>query len=119
MGIIAIGGLRTEVPQKREELIETLVHLLENTKTLSLRNAIRLTLKDLYVEKGDAANALAQLKAIVRENDRAMQKPGQDTARGGPFAPGGRSGPYDPPKRIAPPGGRSGSRDRAITPARE
>jgi hypothetical protein len=70
MGIVAIGSLRTELPQKREEIITSLATLLSETRSPALRNAIRLTLKDVYVEMGDTANALLQLKAIIRENDQ-------------------------------------------------
>lgn len=85
MGIIAIGGLRTEVPQKREELIGSLTTLLEGTKSLGLRNAIRLTLKDIYVEMGDTTNALTQLRAIIQENDAALHKLAQGTVQGSPI----------------------------------
>lgn len=88
MGIVAVGGLRSEVPEKPEELAKQLEGILPQTKALGLRNAIRLTLKDLYLETGAAAKAQAQLKEMVRENDEALQKTPGSAVSVGSTAPG-------------------------------
>jgi len=49
-GIIALGGLQNEVPQKAEVFARQLEEMLPGTYSQGLRNAIRLTLKDLYLE---------------------------------------------------------------------
>lgn len=91
IGIIAVGGLRTEVSQKPEELAQQLESILPETKSLGLRNAIRLTLKDLYVEMGSAAKAQEQFKAMIKENDDALQKTPKDAAPGAPAGAGGKA----------------------------
>jgi len=81
MGIVAIGGLHTEAGLEPAELIDLLNGMLDGSggpgvpvvKSLGMRNAIRLTLKDLYVEMGDTAKALEQLERIIEQNDHAMR----------------------------------------------
>ncbi len=51
-GLIAAGGLKDEVPRRPAEIIDDLEEQLARTKTLGLRNAIRLSLKDLYKVEG-------------------------------------------------------------------
>ena len=46
--MVAIGDLKDAVRRKPKEIIDDLEAQLKKTKTLGLRNAIRLTLKDLY-----------------------------------------------------------------------
>jgi hypothetical protein len=70
MGIVAVSELRSAGSKKPAETIAFLQGRLEKTKSLPLRNAIRLALKDLYLEVGDAANVQKQLEAILAENDR-------------------------------------------------
>lgn len=71
--MVAAGGLKTEVKRKPAEAAKDLEDLLANTKTVGLRTAIRMTLKDVYKESGDDAKVIEQLKAIVQENDAEMQ----------------------------------------------
>ena len=73
-GVIAIGGLKDEVGKKPAEKIKFFEVQLETTKTLGLRNAIRLTLKDLYKATGDDDKAVGQLKTMLEENDAAIQQ---------------------------------------------
>jgi hypothetical protein len=76
-GVIAIGGLKDAVGKKLPEKIKFFEAQLDKTKTLGLRNAIRLTLKDLYHANGDDDKIADLLKAMLEENDAAI---GQDKA---------------------------------------
>jgi len=73
-GLIAVGGLKDEVPRRPGEIIEDLENVLSKTRTLGLRNAIRLTLKDLYKMQGNGKMVLKHLRAMVAENDEEMRK---------------------------------------------
>ena len=74
VGVLAIGALRDEIRRKPDDVIQDLEGQLETVKTLGLRNAIRLTLKDLYKRQGEDEKALEQLRALIAENDKALQK---------------------------------------------
>jgi len=71
--LIAIGGLKSEVRRKPEAVIDDLEQALAKTKTLGLRNAIRLTLKDIYKAMGEDEKVLNHLRAMLAENDKAIQ----------------------------------------------
>ena len=71
-GLIAVGGLKDD-RRKPQEIIEDLESLLKETKTLGLRNSIRLTLRDLYRAQKQDDKALAHLRTMLRENDDAIQ----------------------------------------------
>ena len=71
--LIAIGGLKSEVRRKPEAIIDDLEQALDKTKTLGLRNAIRLTLKDIYKAMGEDEKVLDHLRAMLAENDEAIQ----------------------------------------------
>ena len=71
--LIAIGGLKSEVRRKPEAIIDDLEQALDKTKTLGLRNAIRLTLKDIYKAMGKDDRVLDHLRAMLAENDEAIQ----------------------------------------------
>ena len=73
-GVIAIGGLKDAVGKKLPEKIKFFEAQLDKTKTLGLRNAIRLTLKDLYQANGDDDKVADLLKAMLEENDAAIQQ---------------------------------------------
>ena len=73
MGIVALGGLRAEIPQQPQELAQQLETLLSQTKSVGLRNAIRLTLKDLYLEMGSPQKAQEQFQKMLKESDEALQ----------------------------------------------
>ena len=73
-GVIAIGGLKDAVGKKLPDKIKFFEAQLDKTKTLGLRNAIRLTLKDLYQANGDDEKVADQLKAMLEENDAALQQ---------------------------------------------
>ncbi len=42
-------------------------------KTQGLRNAIRLTLKDIYKRQGENEKVIEHIKALIAENDKALQ----------------------------------------------
>ena len=73
-GMIAIGGLKDDVRRKQEQIVADLEKQLAKTKTLGLRNAIRLTLKDLYKARGDNERVLDHLRKMIEENDAALSK---------------------------------------------
>jgi len=74
-GLVALGALRTDVPrQKPEDVVKDLEDLLRQVKSLGLRNSIRMMLKDLYRHLGNDAKVVEHLKAVVLENDAAIQK---------------------------------------------
>jgi hypothetical protein len=79
-GLIAIGGLKDDVRRKPEEVIADLESQLGKTKSLGLRNAIRLQLRDIYKARGDNAKLLELLKAMVSENDAALAE--REAAKG-------------------------------------
>ena len=71
-GIIAIGALRDDLPREEAEVAEHLERLLSKTKSTGLRNAIRITLKDMYREMGRKEKVIAHLEAMLAENDQAL-----------------------------------------------
>jgi len=74
-GLVALGALRTDVRrEKPEDVINDLEDVLAQTKTLGLRNSIRMMLKDLYRDQDNHAKVLEHLKAVIAENDAALQK---------------------------------------------
>ena len=74
-GLVALGALRTDVPrEKPEDIIKDLEDVLAQTKTLGLRNSIRMMLKDLYRDQDKHAKVLEHLKAVIAENDAALQE---------------------------------------------
>lgn len=77
-GMIAIGGMKDDVRRKPDETIKDLEAQLVKTKSLGLRNAIRLTLKDLYKAQGEDDKVLEHLRAMLAENDAAIQSAEKD-----------------------------------------
>jgi len=71
--MVAIAGLKEDVRRKPEEVIKELEDQLGKLKTLGLRNAIRLLLRDLYKAQGEDAKVLEQLRAMIAENEAAIQ----------------------------------------------
>ena len=72
--MVAIGGLKDDVQRKPEDIIKDLEAQLKSTKTLGLRNAIRMTLKDLYKAQGNDEKVLSLLRATLAECDKALQE---------------------------------------------
>jgi len=73
-GLMAIGGLTTDVQRDTKDVIADLENLLTQTKSLGLRNSIRLTLRDLYKEAGQSEKVLEHLRAMVAENDAGIRE---------------------------------------------
>jgi hypothetical protein len=71
--MVAIAGLKEDVKRKPEEVIKELEDQLGKLKTLGLRNAVRLLLRDLYKAQGEDAKVLEQLRAMIAENEAAIQ----------------------------------------------
>jgi len=72
-GMMAIGALKDDVRRKPAAVIKDLEDTLGMTKTLGLRNAIRLSLKDMYKAQGEDEKVLQHLRAMLAENDAAIQ----------------------------------------------
>ena len=72
-GLVAAGGLRDDVRRKYAEITKDLEAQLAKTKTLGLRNALRLTLRDIYKKQEDDEKVLKHLRAMLAENDAALQ----------------------------------------------
>ena len=73
MGVMAVGAMKDETQRKSADVIKDLEEQLAKTKTLGIRNAIRLSLKDMYKKDKDDAKVVEQLKALIDENDKALQ----------------------------------------------
>jgi len=72
-GLVAAGGLRDDVRRKSGDIAKDLEAQLAKTKTLGLRNAIRLTLREIYKRQDDDEKVLEHLRAMLAENDAALQ----------------------------------------------
>ena len=72
-GLVAAGGLRDDVRRKYAETTKDLEAQLAKTKTLGLRNALRLTLGEIYKRQDDDEKVLEHLRAMLAENDAALQ----------------------------------------------
>ena len=70
MGLIALGAISQEIPRPPQEVIEELEALLDKTETLGLRNAIYLTLKDLYKQTNQPEKTLELMRSMFVENDK-------------------------------------------------
>ena len=72
-GLVAAGGLKDDVRRKSADVAKDLETQLAKTKTLGLRNAIRLTLREIYKRQDDDEKVLEHLRAMLAENDAALQ----------------------------------------------
>jgi len=68
----AIGGMKDDVRRDPKEMIRDFERELARTRTLGLRNAIRMTLKELYQHTGQHEKVLDVNRAMLRENDEAI-----------------------------------------------
>jgi len=73
-GIMAVSGLKDDVRRNPKHVTADLEKQLAKTKTLGLRNAIRMTLKDIYKRIGEDEKVLDHLRAMLAENDKALQE---------------------------------------------
>jgi hypothetical protein len=67
--MLAIGSLKDDVTRKPDEVIDDLEDLLKEVTWLPTRNAIRLTLKDLYKQQGEEKKLIKLMKEMVLENN--------------------------------------------------
>jgi len=72
-GMVAVGAIKDETGMKPADAVKTLEELLAQTKSLGLRNAIRMSLKDLYKSQGELEKMRQTLLEMVAENDAAIQ----------------------------------------------
>lgn len=77
VGLIAVGALRDDVAREPGEIIADLEARLLNSVSLTVRNAIRLTLRDLYRETGQNEKLLSLMRDMLKENDTAAKRTGQ------------------------------------------
>ena len=87
MCVAALGCLRTETKETPAQLAKTLEALLGETKAVGVRNAIRLMLKDLYIQAGNMEKVKEHLQGIIKDNEKAAQEAGP-TAPRAPAPPG-------------------------------
>ena len=78
VAMIAIGSLKDDVKREPKAIAADFEAQLTKIKTLGLRNAIRMTLKDLYKAQGQDEKVLAHLRAMLAENDAALVKARDD-----------------------------------------
>jgi len=73
--MVAIGSLRDDVEREPQEIVEDLERQLKQTKSIGVRNAIRLTLKDLYLEiDHQEKTVLRHMREMLEENDAAQHR---------------------------------------------
>lgn len=70
--MIGIGAINDELTSTPQEAAEELESVLKTTKSLGLRNAIRITLKDIYIKAGDKKKGIEHMRAMIAENDECM-----------------------------------------------
>ena len=80
--MIAASGLKDDVPRKGEEVVEDLENTLKKTKSLGLRNAIRMMLRDIYRDLGKNDKVLQHLHEMLAENDEALHAEHQRATKG-------------------------------------
>lgn len=68
--VLAISAIKEELKDKPADAVKTLETLLGKTRSPGIRNAIRLTLKDLYKAQKDDQKLLDMLQDMVIENDK-------------------------------------------------
>jgi hypothetical protein len=99
--MIAIGGIKDENPRKPDLAIKTLEGTLKKVRTLGLRTAIHMNLKDLYKAQGNEEMVMEHLRDMLLENDEALQE-----HKGPMFKRGGNEAGADTNKM------KSGRKDR-------
>jgi len=77
-GLLAIGELKGKTGLKPAEATQHLEEVLAKVESRCLRNAICLSLKDLYLKTGQKDKALSLLKHLILENDRAILEDDED-----------------------------------------
>lgn len=75
--LIGIGAINDEFALTPQETAAELEAVLQSTQSLGLRNAIRITLKDIYLKAGDKKKGIEQMRAMIAENDKRMYDAGK------------------------------------------
>ncbi len=70
-GVVAIGAIKAELQRSGQDVAEGLEALLNTTRAQGLRNALHMTLRDLYAQAGNQQKVMEQLTQMLRENDLA------------------------------------------------
>lgn len=70
-GVVAIGAIKAELQRSGKNVTDELEKLLTNTRSLGLRNALHMTLRDLYQQAGNQAKVMEHLTQMLAENDAA------------------------------------------------
>jgi len=70
--LLAIGAVTDDLDIEPHRQIEVLRNMLERTRSLGVRNAIRTALKDLYLETEQPDECLELLVDMVVENDELI-----------------------------------------------
>ena len=79
--MIAVGALKDDVPRRPQEVVKELEAALKRTRSLGVRNAIRMSLRDLYRHLDMHDQAMENLRRMLAENDEALcedQDEGED-----------------------------------------
>ncbi len=79
--MMAIGALKDEVKNRPIAGVRALEAALRTTRSLPLRTAIHLSLKDLYKAQGNDVMVVRHLMAVIAENDEAMRPAREPAAR--------------------------------------
>ena len=72
--LVAIDGIKEDPNRKPSQIIADFERQLKRTKTLGLRNAIRLTLKELYEHEREFGKRRNLMREMLIENDKAIQE---------------------------------------------
>ncbi len=86
-GVVAIGAIKAELQRSGQDVPEGLETILNQTHAQGLRNALHMTLRDLYAQAGKPEKVMEHLSQMLRENDVAyvsgMKSGAPATQRGG------------------------------------
>jgi len=98
--MIALAGLKDDVPREPKDIADDLEQTLKRTRTLGLRNAIRLMLRDVYLHLDQPDRVLQHLHEMLAENDRVLQAEAGREHRGpkGEHEPKRAEDPEAPPE---------------------
>ena len=70
--MVSLGALRDEMDMEPNDRIQVFENLLKRTRHLGVRNTIRMSLKDLYLETDQKKKAVMLLMEMVFENDEML-----------------------------------------------
>ncbi|MBL7139850.1 MAG: hypothetical protein ISS74_02985 [Planctomycetes bacterium] len=70
--LLAIGAITDDLDLEPERQIQELRQVLERARSLGVRNAIRMALKDLYMEADQPDKCLEVLRDMILENDEVV-----------------------------------------------